>query len=103
LETLNIDIYGLCLFKNSQLLHQILRWRAQRARDFPEICAPLRTLTIDVRDLLPRDFDTSVVTGLQNYGTSFVALFKGVKGSSRTSAFDKGWLVWKEPRKLKFP
>jgi hypothetical protein len=82
------------LVKNEQLLHQALSSRAQRARDDPEICAPLKTFTIDEHDdgALPRDFDLSAfLSGLQNYGTSFTASFpQHIDSRPRTSAFDKG-------------
>jgi hypothetical protein len=106
LEILSISLFTLPLVENNQLLHQALNSRAQWAHSHPEICAPLKTLTINVHTSLPRDFDTSVFSGLQNYGTSFTVLFpQNVKksGSTRTSAFDKGWELWEEPPKLKFP
>jgi hypothetical protein len=106
LETLNISLFALPLVENNQLLHQALSSRAQRVRDHPEICAPLKTFTLDVHDQLPPDFSVSAFSGLQNYGTSFTAFFpqkKVTEGSTRTSAFDKGWSLWEEPPKLKFP
>jgi hypothetical protein len=82
------------LVENEQLLNQALSSRAQRARNDPEICAPLKTFTIDEHDdgALPRDFDLSAfLSGLQNYGTSFTASFpQHIDSRPRTSAFDKG-------------
>jgi hypothetical protein len=106
LETLNISLLALPLVKNTTLLHQALSSRARRARDHPEICVPLRSLTIDVHYRLPRDLDITAFSSLQNYGTSFAALFPqniGKVSGKRTSAFDKGWTFWKEAPKLKFP
>jgi hypothetical protein len=92
LETLNISLSVQALVENTALLHQALSSREQRTHDHPEICVPLKSLTVNGRCPLPRDFDinTFMIIGLQNYGTSFAAhLPRNINSATRTSAFDK--------------